>query len=146
MSILANGKTISVGSTGFDTDYLTLKKFTQLGSLAQTLSLTGTGAVNYIDCVFNGNLTLTAIKLIPFCKAKGKPIPIVTGKKLNLYLSITVYRQDTMKFEGTIFAHGLFFAHEKEPAFFTGPKTEVYFPVKPTIPVTKWDRSPSDYQ
>lgn len=59
-SVLASGKTISVGSTGFTNDYLTLKKFTQLGSTSQTLTLTSTGAVNIIDGVFNGGLTVSA--------------------------------------------------------------------------------------
>ncbi len=60
VSILASGKTLSIGSTGFDNDYVTLKKFIQLGSTSQTLTLTGTGVVNFIDCVFNGNLVVSA--------------------------------------------------------------------------------------
>jgi hypothetical protein len=37
---LATGKTISIGSSGFSADFLTLKNFTQNGSTAQTLTLT----------------------------------------------------------------------------------------------------------
>lgn len=57
---LATGKTISIGSSGFSADFLTLKNFTQNGSTAQTLTLTGTAVVNMIAATFNGNLTITA--------------------------------------------------------------------------------------
>ncbi len=60
VSTLASGKTISVGTGGFTNDYLTLKNFIQLGSTAQTLTLTGTAIVNLINCTFNGDLTVTA--------------------------------------------------------------------------------------
>ncbi|MBK7971403.1 MAG: hypothetical protein IPK08_22065 [Bacteroidetes bacterium] len=59
-AILANGKTISIGSSGFSADFLTLKNFTQNGSTAQTLTLTGTAVVNMIAATFNGNITITA--------------------------------------------------------------------------------------
>jgi hypothetical protein len=36
---LATGKTISIGSSGFSADFLTLKNFTQNGSTAQTLNI-----------------------------------------------------------------------------------------------------------
>jgi hypothetical protein len=58
VSILASGKTISVGT--FSSSYLTLTKFIQLGSTAQTLTLSGTGVVSLEGCVFNGNLTINA--------------------------------------------------------------------------------------
>ena len=58
VSILASGKTISVGT--FSSNYLTLTKFIQLGSTAQTLTLSGTGVVSLEGCVFNGNLTINA--------------------------------------------------------------------------------------
>jgi hypothetical protein len=58
VSILANGKTISVGT--FSSSYLTLTKFIQLGSTAQTLTLSGTGVVSLESCIFNGNLTINA--------------------------------------------------------------------------------------
>ncbi|MBK8876518.1 MAG: PKD domain-containing protein [Bacteroidetes bacterium] len=57
---LASGKTISIGSSGFAADFLTLKNFTQNGSTAQTLTLTGTAIVNMIAATFNGNITVTA--------------------------------------------------------------------------------------
>ncbi|MBK7967702.1 MAG: hypothetical protein IPK08_01605 [Bacteroidetes bacterium] len=57
---LASGKTISIGSSGFSADFLTLKNFTQNGSTAQTLTLTGTAVVNMIAATFNGNITVTA--------------------------------------------------------------------------------------
>ncbi|MBL7914761.1 MAG: hypothetical protein JNL49_06910, partial [Bacteroidia bacterium] len=58
VSILASGKTISVGT--FSSSYLTLTKFIQLGSTAQTLTLSGTGVMSLEGCVFNGNLTINA--------------------------------------------------------------------------------------
>ncbi|MBL7915477.1 MAG: T9SS type A sorting domain-containing protein, partial [Bacteroidia bacterium] len=58
VSILASGKTISVGT--FSSSYLTLTKFIQLGSSAQTLTLSGTGVVSLEGCIFNGNLTINA--------------------------------------------------------------------------------------
>jgi len=58
VSILASGKTISVGT--FSSSYLTLTKFIQLGSTAQTLTLSGTGVVSLESCIFNGNLTINA--------------------------------------------------------------------------------------
>ncbi|MBK8873402.1 MAG: hypothetical protein IPN13_05555 [Bacteroidetes bacterium] len=58
VSILASGKTISVGT--FSSSYLTLTKFIQLGITAQTLTLSGTGVVSLEGCVFNGNLTINA--------------------------------------------------------------------------------------
>jgi hypothetical protein len=57
---LATGKTISIGTSGFSADFLTLKNFTQNGSTAQTLTLTGTAVVNMIAAIFNGNITVTA--------------------------------------------------------------------------------------
>ncbi|MBL0340444.1 MAG: hypothetical protein IPP71_05665 [Bacteroidetes bacterium] len=60
VSYLASGKTISIGSSGFTDNYLTLKNFYQLGSTAQTLTLTGTAIVNCNNANFNGNLTVTA--------------------------------------------------------------------------------------
>ncbi|MBL0340217.1 MAG: hypothetical protein IPP71_04425 [Bacteroidetes bacterium] len=60
VSVLASGKTISIGSGGFGADYLTLKRLKQLGTTAQTLTLTGTAIVNLVGCEFNGNLTLSA--------------------------------------------------------------------------------------
>jgi hypothetical protein len=60
IATLASGKTISIGSSGFAADFLTLKNFTQNGSTDQTLTLTGTAVVNMIGATFNGNLTVTA--------------------------------------------------------------------------------------
>jgi hypothetical protein len=58
VSILASGKTISVGT--FSGNYLTLNKFIQLGNTSQTLTLSGTGVVSLENCTFNGNLTINA--------------------------------------------------------------------------------------
>ena len=59
-STLDTGKTITIGTSGFAADFLTLKNFTQSGSTAQTLTLTGTAAVNMSSTTFNGNLTVSA--------------------------------------------------------------------------------------
>ena len=59
-SSLASGKTVSIGTSGFSADFLTLKNFTQSGSTAQSLTLTGSAAVNMIGVTFNGNLTVSA--------------------------------------------------------------------------------------
>lgn len=59
-STLASGKTVSIGTSGFSADFLTLKNFTQSGSTAQSLTLTGSAAVNMIGVTFNGNLTVSA--------------------------------------------------------------------------------------
>jgi hypothetical protein len=67
-STLANGKTLSIGGTGFTGSFLDLYKFTQLGSTPQSLTLTGSAAVVEIGaaspttygCTFGGNLTVTA--------------------------------------------------------------------------------------
>ncbi|MBL0339483.1 MAG: hypothetical protein IPP71_00295 [Bacteroidetes bacterium] len=63
VSYLASGKTISIGSSGFTNNYLTLKNFYQQGATSQTLTLTGTAILNLINANFDGNLT--AIMLFP---------------------------------------------------------------------------------
>ncbi|MBL0343507.1 MAG: PKD domain-containing protein [Bacteroidetes bacterium] len=60
VTYLASGKTISIGSSGFTNNYLTLKNFYQLGTTAQTLTLTGTAIVNFNNAHFDGNLTVTS--------------------------------------------------------------------------------------
>jgi hypothetical protein len=75
---LADGRTITVGGSGFSAGELRLRRFTQIGNTAQTVTLTGTaifrvgptsafnGDVNFtaprvfVDgCTFNGTATLT---------------------------------------------------------------------------------------
>ncbi|OQA05465.1 MAG: hypothetical protein BWY67_02127 [Bacteroidetes bacterium ADurb.Bin397] len=58
---LATGKTISIGSSGFSADFLTLKNFTQNGSTAQTLTLTGTAVVNMIAATFGDAAALNEL-------------------------------------------------------------------------------------
>jgi hypothetical protein len=57
-STLSPGKTISIGPAGFNTGTLLLKQFTQLGSTAQTLSITTGNALLQLgpSSVFNGNV------------------------------------------------------------------------------------------
>ncbi len=58
VTYLASGKTITIGSSGFTNNYLTLKNFYQQGSTSQTLTLTGTAILNLINAKFEGNLTI----------------------------------------------------------------------------------------
>ncbi|MBI3519620.1 MAG: T9SS type A sorting domain-containing protein [Bacteroidetes bacterium] len=68
-STLANGKTISIGGTGFTGSFLYLYKFNQIGNTPQSLTLTGTAAEIQIGaaaspstygCTFGGNLNVTS--------------------------------------------------------------------------------------
>jgi len=55
---LTNGNTISIGAAGFSAGTLLLRQFTQAGSTAQSLSLTGTGILTYgPSSTFNGDIT-----------------------------------------------------------------------------------------
>jgi gliding motility-associated-like protein len=55
---LASGKTISIGSTGFNNGNLFLRRFVQLGTTAQNLTLTGTAGLTYgPSSTFNGAVT-----------------------------------------------------------------------------------------
>lgn len=60
----AEGKTISVGGTGFSGGALEIRRFTQgttIGGTAQNLTFTGTGILRVgPSCVFNGNVNFTA--------------------------------------------------------------------------------------
>lgn len=57
---LNSGFTITVGGAGFTDGRLTLYRFRQLGTTAQTLALTGTSAIQLLTgCIFNGPLTVT---------------------------------------------------------------------------------------
>ncbi|MFD1000739.1 T9SS type A sorting domain-containing protein [Ohtaekwangia kribbensis] len=58
---LASGKTITTGATGFTTGTLTLQRFTQTGSTAQTITFTGNAALTVgPSTTFNGNATFTS--------------------------------------------------------------------------------------
>lgn len=61
---LAEGKTISVGGTGFSAGSLEIRHFTQgttVGGTTQTLTFTGTATLKLgPTCVFNGNVAFTA--------------------------------------------------------------------------------------
>ncbi|HEY4290786.1 MAG TPA: T9SS type A sorting domain-containing protein [Puia sp.] len=55
---LTSGKTISIGAGGFSAGTLLLRQFTQTGSTAQSLTLTGTGSLVFgPSSSFGGNLT-----------------------------------------------------------------------------------------
>jgi hypothetical protein len=64
-STLASGKTITVGASGFSVGQLRIKRFTQLGSTAQTLTLTGTAVIRTgPSSQFNGAVTFTAPRIL----------------------------------------------------------------------------------
>lgn len=60
-SILADGKSVTLGGSGFSGGTLSFKDFTQTGSTAQSLTLTGTATLDLEDgTTFNGNVVFTA--------------------------------------------------------------------------------------
>lgn len=59
-AILANGKSIAVGSSGFNAGLLSINRFNQLGSTPQTLLFTGNASLTFgSDNLFNGKITAT---------------------------------------------------------------------------------------
>ncbi|HXD94482.1 MAG TPA: T9SS type A sorting domain-containing protein, partial [Bacteroidia bacterium] len=64
-SVLATGKTISVGASGFNFGLLNLKNFTQTGATAQSITTTGLSTLQFlIGTTFNGNLTTVSPTLL----------------------------------------------------------------------------------
>lgn len=60
-TVLVAGKTISVGGAGFTTGTLLLRQFTQTGTTAQHITLTGTGRLTFgPSSAFNGDVTSTS--------------------------------------------------------------------------------------
>lgn len=59
-SMLASGRTISVGGSGFTTGDLAIRRFTQSGTTAQNLAVTGTSRLILgPDVLFNGNVNFS---------------------------------------------------------------------------------------
>ncbi len=64
-STLSSGNTISVGTMGFNTGYLTLRNFTQTGVTQQSLTTTGSSYIQYGPaCSFDGNIISTSPGLL----------------------------------------------------------------------------------
>jgi hypothetical protein len=64
LTTLAASKTITIGATGFNKGILLLRNFTQSGSTAQALTLTGTGLLQIGPAsTLNGNVTFIAPQL-----------------------------------------------------------------------------------
>jgi hypothetical protein len=62
---MATGKTIFIGAAGFNVGYLQIERFTQLGSTAMSLPLTGTSSVTFgPTAIIGGNLTSTSASLL----------------------------------------------------------------------------------
>ena len=57
---LASSKTVSVSAKGFSAGTLLLNNFIQVGSTAQSLSLTGSSILSIISSTFGGNVTFTS--------------------------------------------------------------------------------------
>ena len=64
-SVLAAGRTMSVGSSGFSNGILELRGFSSPGTVAQTLALTGTASMQFATgTTFGGNLSATAATML----------------------------------------------------------------------------------
>ncbi|MDP9040559.1 MAG: hypothetical protein M3N30_01180, partial [Bacteroidota bacterium] len=65
-AILASGSAIQVGPTGFSSGTLTLKQFTQLGTAATNLTLTGATTLLQVgpSSVIGGNFTVTSPRIL----------------------------------------------------------------------------------
>ncbi|MFA6057553.1 MAG: T9SS type A sorting domain-containing protein [Taibaiella sp.] len=97
LTTLAASKTITIGTTGFTKGILLLRNFTQLGSTAQALTLTGTGLLQIGPAsTLNGNVTFNAPQLklngctfggTAFITKNGATDNISTGG--NIYNGIT---------------------------------------------------------
>lgn len=74
---LASGKTISVGTTGFSSGTLLLRRFIQTGSTTQSITLTGSAVLNLINARFNGQLTISS------------PSTLAKDSEFNNILSLT---------------------------------------------------------
>lgn len=61
--ILANNKTINIGSSGYIAGDLLFRNFTQLSNTAQNLTTTGTANLTIYDCNWNGDITFTSPRL-----------------------------------------------------------------------------------
>ena len=78
---LASGKMISVGAGGFSAGTLLLKQFTQIGSTAQSLSLTGSGNLTFgPNAAFGGNV-ISSSPMLYFngCNFSGTVNSVKTG-------------------------------------------------------------------
>ncbi|HYF33246.1 MAG TPA: T9SS type A sorting domain-containing protein [Chitinophagaceae bacterium] len=94
---LASGKTVSVGGSGFSTGSLVLPRFTQAGSTAQALSLTGTAAL-YVgpSSTFNGNVNFAAPQLyLQGCTYHGTALLTKNGATDNTSFGGNVFNAAT---------------------------------------------------
>ncbi|MCK5847247.1 MAG: T9SS type A sorting domain-containing protein [Bacteroidales bacterium] len=62
--VLANGKTISIGASGFTAGTLYLRNFTQSGTTSQNITTTGTSIFTQIKNEWNGNVVFKAPKIL----------------------------------------------------------------------------------
>ncbi len=60
---LANAKTITIGGSGYSAGYLYFRNFTQTGSTAQSLTLTGTGFLYNYDSNWGGDVDFKAFRV-----------------------------------------------------------------------------------
>ncbi|NQY67475.1 MAG: hypothetical protein HRT72_07110, partial [Flavobacteriales bacterium] len=61
---LASTKTMAIGGSGFSAGRLEIARFTQLGTSAQTLTLTGSAILDLeTNCIWNGNVNVSAPRI-----------------------------------------------------------------------------------
>jgi hypothetical protein len=86
-SILASGRTLTIGGAGFSSGDLRLAHFTQMGTTAQSLTSFGSNVEVYMETgtVFNGSLTLTAPEVyLDGATFNNNAVITKTGPGLNL--------------------------------------------------------------
>lgn len=65
VSVLASGKTLNINGTyGFTNGKLVLKHFIQQGTTSQSLTLTSSATLNFVNCTFNAALSFTAPEVV----------------------------------------------------------------------------------
>jgi hypothetical protein len=84
-----------------------------------------------------------------FIKNQNLPQIVKDGTNICLWISLSANRDNTKPlFQGTFFIHGIFFAHDIEPSYFSnrifqriasGTRKEEYIPAKPA---QVWVRNP----
>ncbi|MDF3027213.1 MAG: hypothetical protein K0S23_1520 [Fluviicola sp.] len=99
-SSMAEGKTISVGGTGFSGGALEIRRFTQgttVGGTAQNLTFTGTGILRIgPSCVFNGNVNFTAPQIyLNGCTYNGTADMVKNGNTATLSNGSNIFNGTT---------------------------------------------------
>lgn len=93
LSTLASGKKITIGSAGFTSGTLYLKRFTQNGSTTQSLTLTNGTTVSISNsCTFNGALTISSPNILIMGTTFNADLTITkTGTGSNIWSGANTY-------------------------------------------------------